>query len=194
MKPVKTIIPSILSLFFTIHFSFAQISQSDRGFNAAASASTATTNTKSDLYSLKDLFGDSSLSIRWQIDGSKNDTTSVNRIVFRPRINLTIPLSDRFRLKTQAQTGATYTSGWDRIVTMDETKPNFPENLAIRRMYLEYEATKNSTIQFGALQVGSQWVEPRPFGLDTDGWIDGLRVVFKEVFENVDQLQVLSAT
>lgn len=141
-------------------------------------------------FDLADLIKGSAISIRWQVEGDTAGNTTDNRIIARPRLNLTIPLTRQARLRMEGQTGSSYSSGWDRILTFDGTRANFPENFAIRRLYMEYDFTENAKVQIGALPVGSPWIETRPFSFDTDGWVDGIRMAFRKVYDRVDQIHI----
>ena len=141
-------------------------------------------------FKLEDLLSGSSLELRWQIDENASGRTS-NRIAIRPRLNLTIPLTNRMRLKMQTQTGSRYGSGYDRLVSLDGNEARPLDTMAIRRLYIQYDLSENSKVQVGAIPTGSPWTETRPFSLDSDGWIDGLRVALKDVYDQIDQVHIV---
>jgi hypothetical protein len=141
-------------------------------------------------FDLRNLLEGSNLAIRWQIEGDTSGQTTDNRIILRPRINLTIPLSQKMRLRMQSQTGSSYSSGWDRLVTFDGSDSNLLQTFAVRRLFFEYDLNKDAKVQIGALESGSEWFDTRPFSFDTDGWIDGLRVAFRNVYKNIDQIHI----
>lgn len=141
-------------------------------------------------FNLADLVKDSTITLRWQIDGDKNENITVNGLLIRPRLNITIPLSNKLKFKLEAQTGQTYSSGWGRLVTFDGTDENFPKDFRVRRIYFDYDLSENAKVQYGALQSNTPWSQNRPFSLDTDGWIDGLRASFKNVYRRIDQIHI----
>ncbi len=141
-------------------------------------------------FNLADLVKDSTITLRWQIDGDKNENITVNRLLIRPRLNITIPLTDKLKFKLEAQTGQTYTTGWSRLVTFDSSEENFPKDFGVRRIYLDYDLSENAKVQYGALQSNAPWSQNRPLSFDTDGWIDGLRASFKNVYRRIDQVHI----
>lgn len=180
-----------ISLFFSFSLSAQNLTSHNAEVKATDQRLTAFQNSAEvNRFDLSKYVKDSTITLRWQIDGDKNENVTVNRIVVRPRLNITIPLNDKLKFNLQAQTGQTYTSGWSRLLTFDGSDENFPNDFNVRRLYMEYDFTENKKVQIGALQSNAPWSQNRPLSFDTDGWIDGIRASFKNVYKKIDQIQI----
>jgi hypothetical protein len=136
-----------------------------------------------------EIFRESNLAIRYRTDRNFFGSNFINHIVSRPRLHLTLPATDNLRIRVQAQTGSTYTSGWDRVYAWDNGGEDFPENFRVRRFFVEKNFDSDLFIMFGALTPGSPWVNTRPLALDPDGWADGLRFIYLPKHIYLDEVQ-----
>lgn len=132
------------------------------------------------------VFSGSRIGLRWRRQEDVSGEITANRIVTRPRVNLTLPVLPDFNIRAQAQTGSGYGSGWDRIVTYGPADPNIFANFNMRRLFVDYSFEEHTLVEFGALNSKSSRLDTPPLSFDTDGWIDGLRIGSRGQVANLD--------
>lgn len=125
---------------------------------------------------LADIFDGTQVGLRYRLQRIGSEI-SHNRIQFQVRIKAEIPLSDKVSLHVQPQTqGDSFSSGWSNLVNIDDAS-EIEFDLKLRRLYLEGKPTERFTWQVGALQTRTGGLESTPLTLDSDGWIDGGRII-----------------
>ncbi len=125
---------------------------------------------------LATLFDGSQVGLRYRLQRTGSEI-SHNRIQFQVRIKVEIPISEKVSLNIQPQTqGDSFSSGWSNLASIDDAS-EIEFDMKLRRLFIEGRPTDKFTWQVGALETRTGGLESTPLTLDSDGWIDGGRII-----------------
>lgn len=141
---------------------------------------------------LENFFDGTSLGIRYRLE-ERNDTIDINRLQFQIKMKGNIPITDQLDLILQPQTGGDrWSSGWGTDIPLDDDDGTETElSFRFRRIFLEGKPNENILWELGAMPSKSKGVMSTPLGVDSDGWVDGARVM---IFTNTPEIERINVT
>lgn len=157
----------------------------------AASAQEAKPQTQDLSPQLRDVFNDSSISIRYQNLHDNNDVKVRDQGEYKLDLRMklrVIPGSNKLQVVARAVTGTAFDYAHNQM-GLGDTAPEGSRNIDLRNVYGTWDMTPHFNLQGGALETLPAGTKGA-LSIDENGWVDGGRASFSNLKAWANQVVV----